>query len=157
MELRQLEMLLAVAEEGSYVQAGKRLNISHSAIHRQIRLLEEEVRERVMVRTGRNVEVTEAGKLLVSLARRVERDITHTSAEVRELSNLQSGTLRIGTGTRTIFNRFDCTISADISCAPNRLTNPRITPFLTVCINSTFPGAVSPATKSCAPAMLANA
>jgi LysR family transcriptional regulator, nitrogen assimilation regulatory protein len=110
MELRQLEMLLAVAEEGSYVQAGKRLNISHSAIHRQIRLLEEEVRERVMVRTGRNVEVTEAGKLLVSLARRVERDITHTSAEVRELSNLQSGTLRIGTGTRTIFNRFDCTV-----------------------------------------------
>jgi molybdenum-dependent DNA-binding transcriptional regulator ModE len=122
MELRQLEMLLAVAEEGSYVQAGKRLNISHSAIHRQIRLLEEEVRERVMVRTGRNVEVTEAGKLLVSLARRVERDITHTSAEVRELSNLQSGTLRIGTGTRTIFNRFDCKIRRHIvhkSTLPN--------------------------------------
>src|SRR5215472_8343189 len=85
MELRQLQMLLAVAEEGSYIQAGKRRNISHSAIHRQIRLLEEELEEHLLVRAG--------------LSRRVERDIAHTSAELRELSNLQSGTLRIGTGT----------------------------------------------------------
>jgi DNA-binding transcriptional LysR family regulator len=99
MELRQLQMLLAVAEVGSYIQAGKRLNISHSAIHRQVRLLEEELEEHLLVRAGRNVELTEAGRLLVGLSRRVERDIAHTGAELRELSNLQSGTLRIGTGS----------------------------------------------------------
>ena len=105
MELRQLQMLLAVAEEGSYIQAGRRLNISHSAIHRQVRLLEEELEERLLVRAGRNVELTEGGKLLVGLARRVERDIAHTSAELRELSNLHCGTLRIGTGvTMLVFS-----------------------------------------------------
>jgi DNA-binding transcriptional LysR family regulator len=99
MNLRHLEMLLAVTEEGSYVKAGERLNVSHSAIHRQIRILEAEVGERVLVRSGRHVELTEPGSLLVTLAHRLHRDISNTMAQLRELGSLQCGRLRLGTGT----------------------------------------------------------
>lgn len=37
MEVRQVEMLLAAAEHGSYSRAGEALHISHSAVHRQVR------------------------------------------------------------------------------------------------------------------------
>lgn len=71
MDLQQLTMLLAVVEAGGYTQAGKALNISHSAIHRQVRLLEEEIKEQTLVRVGRRVEPTEAGRILINLAKRI--------------------------------------------------------------------------------------
>ena len=58
MEFRQLNMLLAVVECGGYSKAGERLRISHSAIHRQIRLLEEELGERLVARVGNQVRPT---------------------------------------------------------------------------------------------------
>jgi DNA-binding transcriptional LysR family regulator len=46
MELDQLRMLFAVVDSGGYTQAGKALSKSHSAIHREIRLLEAEVQQK---------------------------------------------------------------------------------------------------------------
>src|SRR6185312_8085374 len=43
MELHQLQSLLAVIDSGGYAPAGKALHLSHSAIHRQIRMLEQEL------------------------------------------------------------------------------------------------------------------
>lgn len=43
MDLRQLEMFRAVAEEGTFTRAAKRVHVTQSAISRQIKLLEEEL------------------------------------------------------------------------------------------------------------------
>ena len=99
MELKQLDMLCAVIEEGSYQRAGYRLNISHSAIHRQIRLLEGELATRILVRKGKRVELTEAGRMLEDLSRRIRQDVTSVLQEVRDMAELRSGRIRIGTGT----------------------------------------------------------
>lgn len=92
-------MLRAVIEEGSYQRAGYRLNISHSAIHRQIRLLESELAARILVRKGKRVELTETGKILEDLSRRIGQDITSVLQEIRDTNELRSGRIRIGTGT----------------------------------------------------------
>lgn len=102
MDLRQLEMLLAVVEAGGYKKAGERLFVSHSAIHRQIRLLEHELQDRLLVRRGRRVQLTDAGSLLVDLARRVKREISNVQNRLNEAHQLQSGHLRIGTGTTAL-------------------------------------------------------
>ena len=99
MEFKQLDMLCAVIEEGSYQRAGYRLNISHSAIHRQIRLLESELATRILVRKGKRVELTEAGRKLEDLSRRLRQDVTSVLQEVRDMAELRSGRIRIGTGT----------------------------------------------------------
>lgn len=102
MDLRQLQMLKAVVEAGSYAKAGERLWVTHSAIHRQIRLLEEEVKDRILVKVGRKMELTETGKILVSLAQKVSSDIEETERQIASRSKKLSGTFRIGTSTTTL-------------------------------------------------------
>ena len=50
MDLRQLEILQAIAETGSFTACGRKLNVSQSAISRQIALLEEELGEPLFLR-----------------------------------------------------------------------------------------------------------
>jgi LysR family cyn operon transcriptional activator len=95
-------MILTVVEKKGYVNAGEHLHLSHSAIHRQVRLIEEELGEKVFVRSGRTVRLTETGKLLVDLAVRVKQEIDAALRQIKEVDQLVSGQLRIGTGTTTL-------------------------------------------------------
>jgi DNA-binding transcriptional LysR family regulator len=104
MELQQLTMLLAVTETGTYSKAGELLCISHSAIHRQIRILEEEVHCRILVRNGRRVELTDAGHKLVAVGRRIRQDISDTVRQINEANEIQRGTVRIGTADTILFS-----------------------------------------------------
>src|SRR6195256_4233563 len=52
MDLRQLEILQAIAETGSFTACGRKLHVSQSAISRQILLLEEELGEPLFLRVG---------------------------------------------------------------------------------------------------------
>ena len=71
MDLRQLEILQAIAETGSFTACGRRLHVSQSAISRQILLLEEELGEALFLRVGRQVRMTPAAESLVQLGQRV--------------------------------------------------------------------------------------
>ena len=55
MDIRQLEVLGAVADSGSFTAASRQLHVSQSAVSRQILLLEEEIGEPVFLRLGRRV------------------------------------------------------------------------------------------------------
>jgi DNA-binding transcriptional LysR family regulator len=99
MELRQLQLLLTVIESRGYAAAGKLLHVSHSAIHRQIRLLEQELDCRLLARSGRTVKATEPARLLADLALQIRQEIAEAQRQVSELNNLRSGRLRIGTSS----------------------------------------------------------
>ena len=60
MDLRQLEILQAIADTGSFTACGRKLHVSQSAISRQIALLEEELGEPLFLRVGRHVRMTPA-------------------------------------------------------------------------------------------------
>ena len=64
MDLRQLEILRAVADTGSFTGAGQQLHLSQSAVSRQILLLEEELHEQLFLRLGRKVRITPTGTTL---------------------------------------------------------------------------------------------
>jgi DNA-binding transcriptional LysR family regulator len=95
MDLRQLEIVQAIAETGSFTGAGARLHVSQSAISRQILLLEDEYHERLFVRLGRRVQITAAGEALLQLANRVFTDIRDTSASITDRQKVLSGPLRM--------------------------------------------------------------
>ena len=80
MELRQLEYFVRVAELGSFSRASRILDIAQPALSRQIRALEVELRQNLLVRNGRGVSLTDAGSLLLEHG----RGILHQMARARE-------------------------------------------------------------------------
>src|SRR5262245_3275425 len=98
MDLRQLEIVQAVAETGSFTGAGRKLHVSQSAISRQILLLEDEMNESIFLRVGRRIRITPAGEALVQLSHRVFGDIKETVTLIGESQQVVSGTLRLAGG-----------------------------------------------------------
>ena len=95
MDLRQLEIIRAIADTGSFTAAGEKLHVSQSAISRQILLLEAELGEPVFHRIGRRIKITPAGESLLPLSHRVFQDVQDTVAQVTEKQESLRGTMRL--------------------------------------------------------------
>jgi DNA-binding transcriptional LysR family regulator len=95
MDLRQLEILRAIAETGSFTAAGARLHVSQSAISRQVLLLEEEFKEPLFIRYGRRIQITPTGETLLQLSHRVFADIRDTAESILDTKKQLTGTLRL--------------------------------------------------------------
>src|SRR6266480_1103752 len=98
MDLRQLEMLIAVAENSSFTLAGQQLHVAQSAVSRKIGMLEQELGERLFARVNKKVYVTPAGETLLRSARKVFQDLRNATVEILEITHLERGQLRIGAG-----------------------------------------------------------
>jgi len=106
MDLRQLEIVRSVAEKGSFTAAARVLNVSQSAVSRQVLLLEEELGEPVFLRLGRKVRITTAGQVLLDLSRRVLSDVQDTTATIRDQQQTLAGTLHLGGGMTVCLHVF---------------------------------------------------
>ena len=69
MELRQLRCFVAVADTLHFGKAAQRMDMLPASFGRQIRLLEERLGTRLLVRTTRHVSLTEAGRDFAEAAR----------------------------------------------------------------------------------------
>jgi DNA-binding transcriptional LysR family regulator len=98
MDIRQLDMFRAVAEEGSFTRAAERLHVSQSAISRQVKLLEDELGGMLLHRGARRVALTHPGELLLKMANRVSRDIQEVVSQISETHALTRGTLTLAGG-----------------------------------------------------------
>lgn len=96
---RELQIFLAAAETENFSEAARRLNISQPAISMQIRSLEEKLEVPLFTRTGRQVSLTESGRVLIPMARDV---IDHTIRLEEAMASLQGdvvGVLRLACST----------------------------------------------------------
>jgi DNA-binding transcriptional LysR family regulator len=98
MDVRQLDMFRAVAEEGSFTRAAERLHVSQSAISRQVKLLEEELGGVLLHRGGKRVALTPPGELLLKTANRVHRDLQEVASQISDTHALHRGTLSLAGG-----------------------------------------------------------
>lgn len=104
MELRHLRYFLAVAEEGHFGRAAERLNIVQPALSMQIKALEAELGGALFIRTSRRVELTEAGVLLLTEARRTLEQAEHTRLTVERAMRGETGRVRVGFAGNAIFS-----------------------------------------------------
>jgi len=100
MDTRQLAAFCAVVEKRSFSQAAERLGVTQPAVSLQVRALEERLGQRLIDRSGRRVEPTEAGLRVYSNAKRLlqlEEQLIEEAAggDDAELG----GTLAIGAST----------------------------------------------------------
>ena len=98
MDLRQLDMFRAVAEEGTFTKAAKRVHVTQSAISRQIKLLEDELGSVVLHRGQKRVALTSSGDLLLKTVHRVQRELQETISQISETRTLNRGSLSLAGG-----------------------------------------------------------
>lgn len=96
MDARQLEYVVAVAEELNFTRAAARCHVAQSALSHQIARLEREQGVTLFERTSRSVRLAPAGALLLPRARAVLAEIESARAELAELAGVVTGRLRIG-------------------------------------------------------------
>jgi DNA-binding transcriptional LysR family regulator len=82
----------------SFAKAGQQLHLSPPAVFGQIRQLEDELGEKLYERIGKRLQMTTAGELLAERARTILKDHDEAVAELKELSGVRRGVLRMGCG-----------------------------------------------------------
>src|SRR6266540_731529 len=95
LKLRDLRLLLAVAESRSMAKAATRINLTQSAVSRAIGELEHTLGVRLFDRTVRGVEPTVYGRALLKGGVAIFDDLRTSVSEIEFLSNPTAGELRI--------------------------------------------------------------
>lgn len=95
LDLTDLRVIRAIAEEGSITAAAAALGYSQPAVSQQVRRTELRLGLPVVERVGRTVRLTDAGRVLARHAGDVERTLTAAAGELAELRGLQSGRVRL--------------------------------------------------------------
>jgi DNA-binding transcriptional LysR family regulator len=95
-QLQQLAYFVAVAEVRHFTQAAETLGVAQPSLSKQIRALETELGASLFSRARGNIALTPAGEALLPLAKRILADADTARQEVRELTGLRRGRVRVG-------------------------------------------------------------
>lgn len=99
MDWDKLRIFHAVADAGSLTHAGDALNLSQSAVSRQIRALEENLQTTLFHRHARGLILTEQGELLFDATTSMNKRLEAAAARIRDSEDEVIGDLRVTTTT----------------------------------------------------------
>jgi DNA-binding transcriptional LysR family regulator len=97
LDWNKLRIFHAAAEAGSFTRAGESLNLSQSAISRQISALEDELGVALFHRHARGLKLTERGEALFRTAHEVQSKLAMAEAVLADVKDKPSGELKITT------------------------------------------------------------
>ena len=97
MDNTALQTFLTLVQTGSFTEAAEKLYLSQSAVSKRIATLENELNCRLLDRIGKQVLLTEAGKVLAARARSLLTEMEDTRRQIQNLSETVQGTVSIGT------------------------------------------------------------
>ena len=96
MNLRQIEYFIEVAELGSFSRAAVSLDVAQPALSRQVRALETELRETLLLRNGRGVTLTDAGRRLLEHGQGIVQMVAAARDDLGARRNEPVGHLVVG-------------------------------------------------------------
>lgn len=96
-EQRDLEYFAVVAERGNLGRAAEALNLSQPALSMSLRRLERATGSKIVRRTAKGVEPTEAGETLLKHVRRLRLAHEDVLKEVSDIGQARAGHIRVGT------------------------------------------------------------
>ncbi|MER5359465.1 LysR family transcriptional regulator [Streptomyces sp. NPDC002785] len=94
-EARHLRVLRAVAATGSFSAAARELGCTQPAVSQQMKALEVSAGTTLLIRTGREMRLTQAGEALVRHASGILAGLTAAEEEVAAIAGLRAGRVRL--------------------------------------------------------------
>lgn len=119
MELRQLRYFIEVAERQHVTEAAENLNVAQSAVSYQLTKLEEELGAKLLERVGRNIKVTQIGKVFLQDVKNALKMLDEAKEKVDEYLDPQAGSIKIGYPTSLARYWLPNVISSYKQDAPN--------------------------------------
>jgi LysR family transcriptional regulator for metE and metH len=104
LDVRTLQLVLAIHEESGVTRASERLNVTQSALSHQLRDIEDRLRTPLFLRVKKKMLITPAGETVVRLARSVLQEVEAAEEEIRLLSDGTRGTIRLSTQCYTCYH-----------------------------------------------------
>lgn len=96
MEIRDLQYVLELDRCGSFTRAAETLHITQPTLSKMIKNLEDELGVQLFSRSGKRVELTDAGRVIVGRAQEIIDSFRNLTSELDDLTNLHKGSIRIG-------------------------------------------------------------
>ena len=95
MLLRHIHYFLAVAEHRGFTRAATALHVSQPALSQQIRQLEESLGAQLFDRSGRHIQLTDAGEAWLGYAKNALRSLEEGKRAIHDVEDLSRGSLRV--------------------------------------------------------------
>ena len=136
LELRHLRYFVAVAEELNFSRAADRLHMAQPPLSAAIRQLEQELGTELLLRTTREVRLTEAGSTFLDGARRTLAELDRARSEAQRAAAGEIGRLRLGFSWSARFETLPAIGQAfrasnpDVSLLTEEMWNARMLPAL---------------------------
>ena len=93
----KLRIFHTAAESGSFTHAAEKLNMSQSAVSRQISALEEDLSLKLFIRHARGLVLTEVGEQLFRTAHRMHWELQQVETQMSESQDVPTGPLLVNT------------------------------------------------------------
>ncbi|GAA4606002.1 LysR family transcriptional regulator for metE and metH [Actinoplanes octamycinicus] len=103
-DVRDLELLAALAGGGTLLQAAEKLYVSQPALSQRLAKIEARVEAHLFERRGRRLVATEAGRRLTTTAVRVLRELSAAEDDVRRIAHFGRSRVRVATQCSTTFS-----------------------------------------------------
>jgi DNA-binding transcriptional LysR family regulator len=103
MDLRHMRYFVAVADELHFTKAAERLHLAQPALSKQIRDLEDELGATLLVRTGRKIALSDAGRVFYEKASQILRDTESTIIETKRAQRGETGKIAVGFFEQTAY------------------------------------------------------
>ncbi|ASG67988.1 LysR family transcriptional regulator [Francisella halioticida] len=94
-DLDRFELFTHTAELGSLTKAAARVNLSKASLSKQIKRLEKDLKVDLFLRSGRNLQLTEQGKLLLVQCLRLKKELDEARSVCQNFIEEPEGLLRI--------------------------------------------------------------
>ncbi|MGL6072032.1 LysR substrate-binding domain-containing protein [Craterilacuibacter sp.] len=96
MDIRSLRYFAAVVREQSFTRAADVLFVTQPTISKMVRQLEDELGMPLLIRQGKSISLTDAGKVTLARAEEILQGMLHLKRELADLSELKRGELAFG-------------------------------------------------------------
>jgi len=96
MDIRHLQYFVEVARAGSFTKAAQNLYVTQPTISKMVKTIEDELGVALLDRSGKRMELTDAGEVIFRQAETIVKSFEQLSTELDDLMQLKKGHVRIG-------------------------------------------------------------